>query len=344
MPKQKPADLVTPQVFRSPIVSLMPPRRPTGHPVNRIRARILRLIARCIELKSEAETLRAVVPWLLCGIAWLLDTWQVNGELRIQGAFLAAIWAAISLIGTWIASNAVTVAITVGQAAFMVARAIAEFGIILGHLLARVPALLKSFWTSILRPSMTWFFDQIEAFAHWLDDTFAPLVRIINDIRTWVDKFWATYIQPILDAIEITRRALQILEKFGIDLAAKLDAELAKLEDKIMTPILEIRQALNTALNWINRIVTLDGLLQRVMLLQSIARDIKEVTALWWQAVHRALTPGEDEDYQRPVPRVTVSQANVDAREYVLYRRGPDVARIDEHAADLIARMQAAAP
>jgi hypothetical protein len=83
----------------------------------------------------------------------------------------------------------------------------------------------------------------------------------------------------------------RILSSLGLGWARKLDAYLGQLEDKIQRPFQFLLAKINEVINVVNRIVTLDGLIQRVALIRSLARDYKFAGNIWWNTMHRAADP-----------------------------------------------------
>lgn len=306
-----------------PVYTLIPRRGPRGSVANRLRPRISALLRRLAALTADVNARRALAFWLTMTAAAALDAWQGAGELRIQGAFISlVITGVIAAIG-WIADKAVTVAITIAQAAAMIGIAIAQFAKLVAIWFVKGFDFLGRFWRQVLRPFVNWTWEQIDTLARWLQETLAPVIRFIEDVRKWIDDFYRTYIQPIYDAIEIVRRILGILEQFGIDLAARLDRALAELEDRLLQPIREIRGYLNEALNWINRIVTLDGLLQRVMLLRSLIRDAGLVFSAFHQTRHATVTDQDRENIRTGGGAATPEVVARALRQYYATEDGP---------------------
>jgi hypothetical protein len=108
-------------------------------------------------------------------------------------------------------------------------------------------------------------------------------------LRDSVLKFYKLYVRPWLDLIDVTRKLLRVLAVLHVPFARELDARLGRLQQWIERPFRILLAQINAITNIINRIVTLDGLLQRLTLIRSLARD--------YQYAWRAIT----EPYNRPV-------------------------------------------
>jgi len=156
-------------------------------------------------------------------------------------------------------------------------------------------------------------FDKLVRF---LDRIFGPLIRLIKKAKFWLQKIYDKVFKPIIDAIEVVRALLRVLAFFGVDWARKLDQQLGRLEQLILEPIQFLTEKLNELANWINRIVTLDGLLQRVMLLRSLIRDVGLTTNLFWNAQSRPLTPTEQARYTQPPRRADQTFPMVQIRQH----------------------------
>ena len=117
-----------------------------------------------------------------------------------------------------------------------------------------------------------------------LDKIFGPIIDFLDRIKGHLKKFYENVIRPILDIIELVRGFTRLLAAAGVDWAKELDAKLLALEQRILEPYTFIIGKINEVSNWINRIVTLDGFLQRVMLLQSLVRDVAYTNNLWWNS------------------------------------------------------------
>lgn len=105
-----------------------------------------------------------------------------------------------------------------------------------------------------------------------LSKLFGPVSDSLKKLLGTVKHLYDTWLKPIIRAIDITRQVLRVLEAFHLGFAATLDAQLGKLEGKLTAPMLKVISEINKTRNIVNRIVTLDGALQRVTLLQSLTK------------------------------------------------------------------------
>ena len=160
--------------------------------------------------------------------------------------------------------------------------------------LAKVWEFFKDVWKDVIKPLWAKLGEWYAHTRKWLEDTFRPLIQYLTKLRRWFGDFYKKWVRPILDAIDIARKVLRVLETLGIDWAKKLDGELAELQRRIDAPFRAVLAELNKVINWVNRVVTLDGLIQRVALIRSIERDIREVSRAFINWRSRPVT---DADY-----------------------------------------------
>lgn len=155
---------------------------------------------------------------------------------------------------------------------------------------------IKKLYTDLLLPGWTKFWQWIDRARHWLEDFFRPIFEFLRRIREEILKFYDKWVRPILDTIEIARKALSVFKALGFEWAKKLDALLVQVEEKINAPFLFALQKLNEVINIIDRIVTADGLFQRLALIRSLERDVRYVSRAFinWRAAAVA-----DDSYAR---------------------------------------------
>lgn len=198
----------------------------------------------------------------------------------VQLSFLNFIITGVAAAFGWLADKAVTVAVVVWHATRIVGTALVRFGVGLGGILGKVYGLLGSFWRGVLRPLIQYTWTRIDQLTAWLRHTLAPAFRFLELVRRRLWAIYDRYFRPIFDTIELTRRILQLLATFRLEWARELDRKLAELEDRLLYPIREAMLWLNRAMDVLNRIVTLDGLLQRVTLIRSMWRYVGDAWAV----------------------------------------------------------------
>jgi len=190
------------------------------------------------------------------------------GIIEAIGSFLSMVWSAISaavlaaleLAVAWLTTAVVTLGSWVVHGLWTVGRLAGE-GLIHVATFVRDVAkpLLAKAWAVFLRVQ------------DWVKRVFAPVVSLLHTIRDDILGFYKRFVRPVLDLIDVARQFLGVLQAAGVTWAQKLDAELSALEQKIYLPFKWALERLSQCENWINRIVTADGVFQRVTLLHSLA-------------------------------------------------------------------------
>lgn len=159
----------------------------------------------------------------------------------------------------------------VAQAFVDLAKKVAEGFVQIGKWLGKVVDVLKRFWSNVLKPLLRRIADAIAALQRFLRRIFGPVLKVLDAIRQHIRDIYSRFVRPILDVIDAFRLFLRGLSALGVDWAKELDKKLGELEDAINAPFLEIYKILNQIASVIDRILTLDGILTRLLWLQSLA-------------------------------------------------------------------------
>jgi hypothetical protein len=138
------------------------------------------------------------------------------------------------------------------------------------NLLLSLLSLLKLLWTKVLKPLADTVKDTIEKLKKALDKILKPILDALKAQRQALLDFYNRFIRPLIAFIESIRRFIHILQIFHIHLLDGLDAQLAKLEAKIMGPFLAALGRINTLGNWISFILNTRLLIFRGLFLGSM--------------------------------------------------------------------------
>jgi hypothetical protein len=182
----------------------------------------------------------------------------------------------------------------------------------------------------VLKPAWTKFWRWFDKFRRWLDKTFGPTLAWLRRLRDNLLRFWARFVRPWLDLIDVTRKVLRVLASLGLNWARELDRRLADIEARIQRPFTLLLAKVNEVINIVNRVVTLDGLLQRVALVRSLARDYKYAWNVIKSAYDEPLSDADKRalaDKHKPRDFNAVHQ---EMTEYLSRGTGPRAGLVDE--------------
>lgn len=191
-------------------------------------------------------------------------------------------------------------------------------------------ALFRATYEHVLKPAWKFFWTWVDKTERWLERTFAPVLRWLRRVRQWVLDFYAAYVRPVLDLFDITRRALRVLASLGIDWARTLDQKLADLEEKIERPFRLLVAKINEVVNLVNRVVTLDGLFQRLAYVRTLERDYAQAWNVLTAVGSKPLTAADRKALADKNEPPTTEAIDREAFAFLATGEGPKAALFDE--------------
>ncbi len=186
----------------------------------------------------------------------------------------------------------------------------------LRHLQALRHLNFRSIWAAIkrgyerLRRALDWYMRNVQG----------PL----DKIRQRILEIYRRFFQPIIRFLDSLRVFTRFIALFNRKLAAKLDARLWSLESKILFPITAMLRRVNSISSQIRAYFTALGLLDRVLLLESMRRDVSLVWEVLTNPRGRIFAPTP------ALGSYTYSDLHADVEVYGKTRGGPIADYIDE--------------
>jgi AcrR family transcriptional regulator len=197
---------------------------------------------------------------------------------------------------------------------------------------------LRKTWSvlkyAVLHPKAAWekLWHWVDRAEQWLKDTVGPVLDWLQQLARKLRTFYRDYVQPWLDILDVTRRALRVLAALGVDWARTLDAKLGAIEDVIASRFLQIVGYLNDVINIVNRVVTADGLFQRLAFLRTLQRDYAHAWSIILNGFSKPLTAGDRDDITKRTAAKPLADVRRDVGAYVRDGTGSDAALLDEVA------------
>lgn len=214
-------------------------------------------------------------------------------------------------------------------------KSLAWFGDLLKWAGGKIVAILQRFWSGVLKPLL----GKLEDFVRWvqrqLQRIFGPIIDFLETVAKRIREFYDTFIRPVLDIIDAIRQVLRLLGDFGIKWARELDRFLAKMQEEIDRPFRFILSQINRLLGILERIITIDGLLDRILYVRSLFAYMRETWGVLWQRLHKPLTPAEKSQLNEPVLAKPLAQHSVEFKAMARGQDSPLTRYVTEHAQDL---------
>lgn len=287
---------------------------------------------------------RSLLAWLALALLVALDAaWPWPTTTRAEPAsvtlavtlIIAGLGALARLFGGGVNGDTRRALGRLGDAVKDLAGQVIELFKDIGFVLQKIASALRQFWRDIIRPILVNLDRWIRRAFQWLRDTFGPIIEFLQRVRRKILELYQKWLRPIFDTIDVIRRVLSVLSLFNVQWARELDAKLAQLEEKLLAPIRLVVTRINEALDFLNRVVTLDGLLQRYTLLASAARDIFRIDDIWRNAFSKPLTEEERLAAGLKVTKHEPTDTAARLTEYFTTGQAPASDAIDELAAGI---------
>lgn len=172
------------------------------------------------------------------------------------------------------------------------------FGFI-SDVVSKIKNALQWVWVNVIKAVLTKILAAYSKLRDLLKRIFGPVLDLIKKIRAFYQNYFNQFVKPMLKVIRQMRQVLQIFKLLGFKWAARLDGDLARIENKIVQAYVTLFQYLNIATSWIQLIVNPTGILRRNPLFGAIIRSAPELVNLMDHATQRPLTPDEQDRQRR---------------------------------------------
>lgn len=166
----------------------------------------------------------------------------------------------------------------------------------------------STIWNAIKRG-----YNRLLSWVHWYQQ---HVMKPLDDLRKQIYKLYNTFFRPIIQLLETFRTMVRFLSIFDKKLAALLDSKLSWLESKVMWPINQMLKRVNSISSTMRAMLTPLGMLDRVLMLESMRRDVR----LIWQVLHNPL--GRPQSFMVPPTPRTQTDRNNDFADFVAGRGG----------------------
>jgi hypothetical protein len=172
----------------------------------------------------------------------------------------------------------------------------------LGRALAKALRSLGTLTLHGVRRFVLWASDAVHRLSAWLKDHFAPVLRWLQRVKDEFDKIYKRFIRPILDVLDFIHLLNRTLQALHISVLQGVDDLASRIQTVIDRWVQEFRGRITTIENWIDRIITLDGFLQRVTLILSLER----YASAWMRiSINARKSPIFARDYERIAERLS---------------------------------------
>ena len=151
----------------------------------------------------------------------------------------------------------------------------------------------KWLWENVVKAGLTKLISVFVRVQAWLAKYVNKVTGWLIRLRKWYDQYFNQFVKPVLNAIRHLRQTLQIFRLLGFKWAARLDARLATIENRIVAAYELLRVNLNKAVSWLQLISDPFGLLRRNPVLGAIIRDAPEMKNAIDRATNHTETQGE---------------------------------------------------
>jgi hypothetical protein len=161
----------------------------------------------------------------------------------------------------------------------------------LGRALGGALATIGTYLRDHLREFAEFVGRQVDKITKFLREKFARVLAFLKTVKDHINAWYKQFIRPIIDTIEFIRHINRVLQIFHVDVLGRLDRVLGQIEDRIEAPFDWTNRILTEVQNAIDRILTLDGLVNRIALLKSLDAYAPEWMRAFWEKQGQGISP-----------------------------------------------------
>ncbi len=165
-------------------------------------------------------------------------------------------------------------------------------------------------WQNYVKKAITWLASHYQKLRAWLKRTITPIIKRLEKIKKWYDTHVLKQQLRTLQMIQTIRRFLGILRIFHVTWAAKLDATLADMQNRIEQSIAIVRGTLNQIVNTLALVLDPALLITRNVLGASLLTHLAAIKRIFAYGYHGPLTASETTFLDNNVDRYHTKTAN----------------------------------
>jgi hypothetical protein len=240
--------------------------------------RTWRIVGRAIAALGAGAALEALAAWHAPAPAYVGADFGVSAGIAV----ISLIANLFGLFGGKIDKNVKRALEGLRSNVVGIAHTLAEFARDTGGMFARVVKALRSFLVDVVKPLLLRADKWITRFFAWLKKTLDPILKILQRLRDQWLRLYAKWLLPIFTLFAAVRYTLKLLDRIGFDWAGDLEQKIGRLEDKLVLKIGLVAAAFNDVIDFLNKIITVDGLLSEYTLFTSHWRRAGDMFALMW--------------------------------------------------------------
>lgn len=198
-----------------------------------------------------------------------------------------------------------------------------RFGHVIARALGKVLNSLHTIWVRVIWPLLRQVPRIMGRLRRLIERDLPRLLRIIERIRERVLEIYERWMRPLLVTIQRLRRMILILRLLHIHWGDKLDAQLARLQERVMYPVRVLLEHLAIVEGWINAVVTAEQLVQETIFHNSLWNYQGSLIRAWYAGMSQpggaaALLLAEAQ--QSDVPAM---QSRAEMQQYLRTGSGP---------------------
>jgi len=122
---------------------------------------------------------------------------------------------------------------------------------------------LKHIISDVLHGHLKAVLQDLQKMFHSIHDLFKPIFDYLEKVHGWYIKYIYRYVKMVEDIISRVRVVLSLFRILGVKWAAKLDADLARIQVYLTTALQAIVGTLNTVSTWLTLITDPAGIIRK---------------------------------------------------------------------------------
>lgn len=148
-------------------------------------------------------------------------------------------------------------------------------------------------WYEVIEPFIEWCQQIIDDITTWLANVLDPIITFVTKLMKWFRLYILPYLKIIIEVIQRMRVILALFKLLGAQWAAKLDADLAKIQGYVTLAIQDVVKTLNTISSVLNLVLDPAQIIRKDFFTGTLFSSLGAVKRAGAFGGNRALTASE---------------------------------------------------